>query len=328
MLSYLDGFTEYQHVIRGRTKGTLDTYLKAIRQFHAWLKDQGLETNPEAVTASEIKQFMTALIYKHGNISNATRAQKRSALKAFFDYLISEEIQGLNPVDDVPSPKVPKRMPRKFLSLQLALIFKESTPDPSDAWQVRNHAILKVLYASGVRVSELRALDLEHLDDSGRLVRLQIQGKGAKQRVITLKANPAAALRTWLAHRLLMQTEHTAVFIVRRGFSRMSQESLNAVLKKYAGKVGIADADAFAHKMRSTCFADMYDESMTRCPNCRGSVSREDIYSLAAFAGHEDPKTMKEYIDISETVQKHGLSDRRFTELDKLGDKLKRGSND
>lgn len=325
MLSYLPAYGEYMRVVRGHQASTVKVYSDNVRQFVAWLEKKGMDTDPDAIVRGEIEAFMKALFFDYKITKNATRAQKLSALKSFFDYLVRDDILRMNPADEVPSPKVPKRMPMKFTKKQLALLF--SSPG-SDAWGIRDHAILKVLYAAGLRVSELTRLELEDMDDTGRYIRLLIHGKGAKQRVITLKANPAAALRKWIAFRLTMDTGHTAVFISGRHRTRLSSEAINAVLKKYAVKVGISEADAFVHKMRSTCFADIYDEAMDRCPHCGGSVSREDIFSLAAYAGHEDPKTMKDYIKISEKVQKSGLPDRRFTEIEKLANKLRGEGNE
>jgi len=321
MLSYLPAYEDHERVQRGLGAATMETYGNAIRQFYDFLSSEGRPTNPDGVSTGDVKDFMRALIFKYGNTKNSTRAQKRSALKSFFDYLITTELIRANPVDDVPSPKVPKTMPVKFITRELALLFS-STSD--DAWGLRDLAIMKVLYAAGLRVSELARLDLEHLNDTGRYIRLHILGKGAKQRVITLKTNPAAALRHWLAHRLAMPTDHTALFISERHHARLSREAINAVLKKYAVKVGIAEADAFVHKMRATCFADMYDGGTDYCSDCGARVNVVDIYFLAAFAGHSSIETMKEYVNISDKVQKKGIPERRFSQIDKLGNELRR----
>ena len=325
MLSYLDRYSEYERVQRGLGKGTLNTYTQGIVQFHDFLAGEGRETNPDAVTRRDIEDFMTFLVYKRKNMKNSTRAQKRSALKSFFDFLINDGLLRANPVDDVPSPKVPKRMPVKFTIKELALLFSEPT---EDTWGIRDLAILKVLYAAGLRVSEICGLDLEHLNDSGAHIRLDIMGKGAQQRIITLKRNPAAALRRWIALRLTMDTDHTAVFISERHRARLSAEAVNAVLKKYAARVGIPGAEAFVHKMRATCFADMYDSGTDYCEHCGRRVNVIDIYFIAAFAGHSGIETMKEYVNISDKVQKRGIPDRRFKDIEDLATKLRGGGHE
>lgn len=328
MLSYLKGYAEYQHIVRGLGKGTVSTYTTDLKQFHGWLQDTGRATHPDGITAGDIKDFMSALIFKYKNLKNSTRAQKRSALKSFFDYMITEGLLVLNPVAEVPSPKIAKLMPVKFTTKELALLFYESSRNPEDIWELRDHAILKVMYAAGLRVSELSGLSLEDLNDSGRHVRLQIMGKGSHQRVITLRANPAAALRRWITIRLGLETKHTALFISTRHRNRLDAEGINDVLKKYGARVGIKKADAFVHKMRATCFADLYDSGTDYCTHCGQRVNVIDIYFIAAFAGHSSIETMKSYINISDKVQKRGIPDRRFSDIDRLAEKLTRGGHD
>lgn len=317
MLSYLDKYCEFERIQRGRSSGTLDTYTRTIYQFHDWLASEGRDTNPEAVLSTDIQDFMVALVYKFKNLANSTRAQKLSALKSYFDFLINTGLLRANPADNIPSPRVPVLMPVKFTTKELAQLFGASSPDPADPWQVRDHAVLKVLYAASLRVSELRGLDLGHIKDSGRYIRLHITGKGAKQRIITLRANPAAALRAWCIARMALAPDTDEVFISRRGLCRLSSEAINEVLKKYARLVGINDAEAFVHKMRATGLADLYDSGDDNCPNCGHKVNVIDIYFLSAFAGHTTIETMKKYVNISDKVQKKGIPDRRFTQINK-----------
>jgi len=125
-----------------------------------------------------------------------------------------------------------------------------------------------------------------------------------------------------------MATDHTAVFISGRHKARLSSEAINAVLKKYAVRVGISEAEAFVHKMRATCFADLYDAGTDYCNHCGKRVNVIDIYFIAAFAGHAGIETMKEYVNISDKVQKKGIPDRRFSDIEKLAIKLRGDGNE
>jgi site-specific recombinase XerD len=323
MLSYIDSYAKYEQVVLGHRKSTVDKYVRSIRQFHDWLKEEGRDTNPDAITTEDIKDFMTALVFKYKNTKNSTRATKLSSLSAFFNYLISIKLLAASPVQDVPSPKVIKGMPGKFTTKELALIFAAVSMRLDKRIEIRNHAILKVMYASAMRVSELCGLTVGDLNDTGRYIRVQVMGKGGKPRMITLRTDPAAALRKWFAIRMGINTDHAALFIADRSSAPLKPEGMNDVLKKYAGIVGVKDAEAFVHKMRATCLADMYDQQMNKCGHCGAAISKEDIYTIAAFAGWEDPKTAQAYINISETVQKRGISDGRFKEIGKLSERFK-----
>ena len=314
MLEYISAWKEYVRINMGRSAGTVETYERAIRQFHGWLQDKKYDTDPSALGDAEIKEFMRDLVFVYKNLKNSTRAQKLSAIKSFFAYMVSEGWLKDNPADHVVSPRVPKTLPSKFTTIDLAKLFAEPA---EDLWGMRDLAILKVLYAAGLRVSEIRALDLDDIDDTGRNITMMVMGKGEKQRLITIVADPAAALRHWIIQRLSIDTDHMAVFITRRESERMSPSSINEVLQKYAVKVGISKAKAFVHKMRATCFADLYDSTMTRCNNCGASVTKNDIFTLAAFAGHNDPKTMNAYVEISELAQKMRIPNRRFSEIER-----------
>ena len=313
MLSYLPGYKEYIRINLGRSPGTVKTYERAIRQFHGWLAEKHYDTDPNALTASEIKEFMRALVFRYQNLKNSTRAQKLSAIKSYFAYLISEGWLIRNPADDVETPRIPKTLPSKFKIAELAKLFNEPK---NDIWGLRDLAILKVLYAVGLRVSEICSLDLNDIDDTGRFINIIVQGKGEKPRIVSMVANPAASLRHWIIPRLGIETDHMALFITRRESRRMSPASINEVLQKYAQKVGISKGDAFVHKMRATCFADLYDSMMTKCSNCGAAISKYDIYTLAAFAGHSDPKTMESYVEISEFARKMRIPERRFSEIE------------
>ena len=322
MLSYMDGYKDYEGAILGHKKSTVDKYVRSVKQFHDWLVKEGRDANPDAVTTKDIKDFMTALMFKYKNMKNASRATKRSALSSFFNYLISIDLLSHSPVQDVPSPKVTKGLPDKFIKKELALIFAAVTMHQDKVRDIRNHAILKVMYASAMRVSELCALSLGDITDTNRHIRVRVTGKGGKLRMITLRTDPAAALRKWIAIRLGTPTKHSALFVSERKKERLKPPAMNDVLKKYAAMVGISDSEAFVHKMRATTLADMYDLQMTRC-KCGEPINKEDIYTIAAFAGWDDPKTAVAYINISDTVQKRGIKDRRFTEIEKLASKYR-----
>ena len=324
MLSHLKAYAENERIVLGHKQSTVDKYVRDIKQFHGWLLSEKKDSYPDGVTAQDIKDFMIALVFKFRCKENTTRAAKLSAIRSFFDYLVNAQYLRLSPCQDIPHPKIVKGLPTKFTTKELAKIFSMFPVKIEDPWQSRDHAILKVMYAAGLRVSELSGLSLEDLNDTNRYIRLNVIGKGGKPRVITLKANPAAALRTWMVFRLGMITEHTALFISRRHKERLKPAAINEVLKKYSVKVGIRDMDAFVHKMRATCFADMYDAQMNKCHACGAAWNKEDIYTLAAFAGHSDPKTMQAYIDISDTVQKRGIPEGRFTEIGKIADGFRR----
>jgi site-specific recombinase XerD len=176
------------------------------------------------------------------------------------------------------------------------------------------------LYAAGPRVSELCDLDTSNVHDSGGVIRLHFQdAKGGKDRTITIRERPAKILREWLVARSAFHTDHRAVFVRLRGqlHTRLSVDSAQDVLKKYARKVGINDAETFVHKLRSTFASDLYDSGDEECPRCRCKIHHVDLLMVQLALGHEDPKTTMPYIAISDRhLRKTSIPNQRFKEIE------------
>jgi len=309
---------EFLQIQKGhRPRGVLQ-YEKVIRSFFRWMVDQGHGADPRQVTREVIGEWMKDLFYEQGNTSNRSRASKLSALRSFFDFLKYSGRIPSDPTKGIPSPKIQPALPQKFSTEELRLLF--AAPKLDTAQGLRDLAILKTLYASGLRVGELVALDCGHLVDTGGYIRLQVMdGKGGKGRTLTLRTNPSRTLREWLLLRREMPTADDALFVALRVGKgrRLTERSILNILKKYAAIVGIDSADAFCHKLRSTFATDLYDSGHDKCSRCGHPVQYVGLIELAVLMGHEDVKTTMGYVAISErTLRKTAIPDRRFNEIE------------
>lgn len=301
MRSHLQSWHEFEHIIRGRPKYSVRASQRRVEEFIAWIEAQGRPTLPGAVSRGDVGDYLRALFYDRAN-SNATRAAKLAAVRSFFTFLTYRGAIPSDPTAGIPSPRIERRMPRKFTKEQLRKLF--AAPDTTTALGLRDRALLMTIYGAGLRKSELVGLNLGDISDTGVHISLRIFGKRGKERMVPLRRTPAAALRRWIAYRMGWEVQDTAVFIALKGPPRrLSHSSVSKTLKKYARRTRIPTAEAFVHKLRATWATDLYDS---------GLRERE----IAELAGWSDIQTANRYIAISERVlRKGGIPDRRWKEL-------------
>lgn len=303
---------------RGNQARGVEQYAKVLRSFFLWLSRTGYSGTVQAITSSHIEEWQKALFFDFGNISNRTRASKLSALRSFFGWMKNAGNRQGDPTKSVPSPKIGASLPQKFSTEELRLLF--AAPPRDKVMGLRDLALLKTLYAAGPRVSELCNLDLNHISDTGGYIRLRfVGGKGNKDRTITMRRNPSKTLREWIAARQGIDAGNNALFIRLKGtsYTRLSSNSAQIILKKYARIVGIDSVDVFAHKMRGTFASDLYDSGDDCCPRCRTKIHHVDLLLVQLAMGHADPKTTMDYIAISDRhLKRTAIPDKRFNEIE------------
>jgi integrase/recombinase XerC len=160
--------------------------------------------------------------------------RRLSAVRTFLGYLLREGQRGGNAAQDIRAPKAGRRLPHSLDADQMArlLDFK-----PANALEVRDLAIMELLYSSGLRLSEMTGLDLADLDLADRTVR--VTGKGAKQRITPVGSHAVTALRHWLQERSgLARTDETAVFVGRNG-RRLGPRNVQLRLAAHARRQGL-----------------------------------------------------------------------------------------
>lgn len=314
MDTHIKHWTEFERIQKGRQPAGVERYRRTVLMFIDWLRETGISATPVSINRQHIDAFMKWLFISAGNTKNSSRANKLSALRSYFKYLVYAGVILNDPTRGVPTPKFRRAMPMIFSTEDLRQIF--SMPDVSRPMGLRDKALLFTIYAAALRVSEVCNLAFENVIDSGSgYLRLSITGKGNKNRVLTLRLRPAALLRQWMTYRIAQGAQPTdPVFPRLKGgaYEGLSEVSVNAVLKKYAGKVNIRKSKVFIHKLRATCCTNLYDEGI-------------GIYELMYFMGHSDPKTTMAYIAVSDkALRKTALPDSRFKALEahKEGDHI------
>ncbi len=192
----------------------------------------------DSVTKRAIVNYV--LFIKEKQYAPATVARKVAATKSFFHYCLAEGIVGDDPTATLDSPKVGRSLPRAISVEEIDALLAEPAKDGS-AEGLRDRAMLELLYATGMRVSELVALDMDDISLAAGYVRCF--GKGGKERTIPIHAEAVAALEKYIQEarqRLISQAGEQALFVNHRG-TRLTRQGFWLIIKEYAQKAGIEE---------------------------------------------------------------------------------------
>ena len=199
MTEHLKKFLEYLHLNRNVSAHTIRAYESDLTQLLDHLAEERHTTagdlSAEALDRTAIRSFL-GQVHQRGH-SRATSARKLAAVRTFLKYLRREDVIDGDPGGLVPTPKREVRMPAHLSEREMNRLL--SAPADDEALGRRDRAILELFYASGLRLGELAALDLEDLNLSARMVR--VLGKGGKERLVPFNSTTASAIRAYLKDR-------------------------------------------------------------------------------------------------------------------------------
>ncbi|MBL8169002.1 MAG: tyrosine recombinase XerC [Acidobacteria bacterium] len=290
MQKYLDDFIQHLKYERNASAHTLRNYDSDLQQFYDYLapadKDgQRREVNMRDIDHLTIREYMAALYDKKKKKSSIHR--KVASLRTFFRYLCREGVLEVNPAKLVSSPRVERTLPN-HLTIEQMIKFIE-TPDTDTVLGKRDRAILELLYASGLRVSELVNLNLPDVDFDNQSLR--VKGKGRKERVVPFGEHAKQALQAYLAvrHELLLEADlekrdPAAVFMNYQG-TRITTRSVGRMVDKYVKHC--ADIHHISpHSLRHSCATHLLDNGA-------------DLRVIQELLGHARLTTTQQYTHVS-----------------------------
>ncbi|MBQ2135488.1 MAG: tyrosine-type recombinase/integrase, partial [Clostridia bacterium] len=244
----------------------------------------------KTITISDLYSYLVFCKDERGN-NAATRARKTSTLRIFFKYLCNQTHQiETNPAEMLDSPKVKQSLP-KHLTLENSFELLNAVDGPN---KERDYCILVLFLNCGLRLSELCGLNLQSISSEGMLT---VLGKGNKERVIYLNDACNEAIKAYLAVRPndgIPVTDRNALFI-SRNHRRISNKTVQHIVKSYLEKAGLGDKGFSTHKLRHTAATLMYQH---------GNV---DIRVLKDILGHANLGTTQIYTHISNAQIKNAI---------------------
>jgi integrase/recombinase XerC len=287
MNDLIDSFIRYIRAEKGYSEHTIRNYESDLRQFSGFAASKkylkGDDPGIDLVDYTLIRSYLGDLFDK---CRRTTIARKLSTLKSFFNYLELRGLSSINPAVEIATPKQEKHIPTYIpIDDMFALLEK---PNREKELGLRDVAILELLYSSGLRVSELVNLDMEHLDLKDRLVR--VSGKGGKERILPIGRKARDAIRDYLEHTIQKRKkagyseDHGPLFLNYRG-SRFSSRSVHRLVKRYSLECGIT-TQVSPHSIRHTFATHLLD-------------SGADLRSIQELLGHVNLSTTQKYTHVS-----------------------------
>lgn len=279
MKQFIKEFVNYLSVERGLAHNTLLAYQRDLEKYVESLESSGT-AHPDSVRREMVTNYM--FLQKQKGLSATSICRSLAAIKMFHRFLVRERLAKEDPTNLVETPKLWKRVPEVLSANEMESIIKASQ---GRGWQnVRDNAILELFYASGMRVSELVNLKLEHLNLEIGYVRCI--GKGRKERIIPVGKRAIEAVKKYCATvrpRLLKSKPSSVLFLSRLG-EKISRQSVWKVIKRYAKKANIKRAIK-PHTLRHSFATHLLE---------RGA----DLRSVQEMLGHSDISTTQIYTHV------------------------------
>ncbi|MEO6991228.1 MAG: tyrosine-type recombinase/integrase [Candidatus Baltobacteraceae bacterium] len=284
------GFADYLDA-RNTSPRTATAYQRDLESFGSYLLAREREGDLRAHLDPPYERLATAetidvAAYASHLVSTRSYSpksirRKLSALRTFYKFLRFSGRRESNPALEVPSPKIGRSLPKALAIPDVAKLLRTSLAGRSDFLRLRDRAILETLYGSGIRRSELVALNLEDVDIERRQMRV-VGGKGNKDRTVLLTTPAADAMRAYLAHR---PRTADAGFFIGRGGRRLSDSSLYKIFRLFVAISGI-DPRTTPHTMRHSFATHLYENGA-------------DLLMIKELLGHESLATTQVYTKVS-----------------------------
>ena len=276
-MDYLSGYEMWLTREKKASDNTLCSYLRDVRQFTEWLDIEGVAL-PQ-VTQNDIKQYANYLSKK--GKSDATVVRSVASLKSFYTYMLASHNVPVNPAKGFTPSKVERKLPEILTGKEVDLFLEQ--PDTSDEKGCRDKAMLEVLYATGIRVSELISLDIHDVNLSVGFIRCESKNK---ERVVPLYKTAIKALSTYINEvraQLLDEPHEKALFVNMNG-ERMSRQGFWKIVKYYQEKAGIRK-DITPHTLRHSFAAHLLENGA-------------DLKSIQEMLGHADISSTQIYTQV------------------------------
>jgi len=279
MDSLLDSFLTYLAVEKGLSENTLESYGRDIRKFLSFVDKKGV-TAAEGIKYNDILDFLSDC--KEKGYSATSTVRSIVSIKQFFKYLLLEKVIEENPTAHIRTPRMKKSIPGVITLEEVERIL--AAPDESTPEGLRDAAMLEILYATGIRVSELIGIKLN--DVNFELGFVIVYGKGSKERIVPIGDKAKEKLIEYLRDSrpaLLKSRDAKALFVTRLG-KGMTRQGFWKIIKNNALKAGIAKKIS-PHTLRHSFATHLLE---------RGA----DLRTIQIMLGHSDISTTQIYTHV------------------------------
>ena len=269
---YINNFLLYLEMDLNYSKNTINTYSNALNHL-----DNNIKKDILKLKSTDIENFISKLNLESSSISNYL-----STYKTFYNYYIKIGKININPIDKVDSPKLSKHLPT-YLTVEE--VDKLLDIDIKDAFSARNKSLLELLYATGLRISELINLEFKNIDLNECIVR--IMGKGSKERIVPINDLAIKYLKIYVKdyrYKLVKKEQNNFVYLNNHG-KKMTRQGVFKMIKKRTQETGIKK-DVSPHTLRHSIATHMLENGA-------------DLRIIQEFLGHESIGTTQIYTHLT-----------------------------
>ena len=280
MKEYLEKFLDYITVERGLALNTVISYRHDLAQFISFLEGTGVK-DLNSVNREHLSQYLASLHEK--GLATRSRNRHLAAIRSFYKYLLREKIADSNPAAQMESSQIKKKLPQVLSPDEVEKLLEQ--PDVSTALGQRDRAMLELLYATGLRVTELVRMTMEQLNlEVGYVLTL---GKGHKERIIPITENAMDALEDYIEHgrEMLLKGRDSNYLFVNRSGKPITRQGFWKILQRYAQKAGI-NKHISPHTLRHSFATHLLEHGA-------------DLRSVQMMLGHSDISTTQIYTHVA-----------------------------
>ncbi len=277
----LDEFCDHLWLEDGLSKNTLAAYRRDLALYADWLARERARTLLE--TSEEDLSAYFAFRYTQARLRASSQARLHSSLKRFFQYALRERRLTADPTLKLDAPKKPQRFPKSLTEADVEALL--AAPDVESALGLRDRAMLEMLYATGLRVSELVALKLIEISQDMGVVR--VFGKGSKERMVPMGEEASAWLTRYLSEarpQLLARAQSDAAFVTARG-AAMTRQAFWYLIKKHA-RAAVPGKPLSPHTLRHAFATHLLNHGA-------------DLRVVQMLLGHADISTTQIYTHVA-----------------------------
>lgn len=287
-------FLNFLAVEKNASNNTIAAYRNDLAQFMKFITGGGPATSSTIanVNGDTLVRYVEDL--RNAAYKDATVARKVAAVKSFFGFLSAEAVINADPTEQLKSPQVGKSLPRALSVREVDELLEQpgrrSTPEAR-----RDKAMLELLYATGLRVTELVSLDVADIALESDPVTVRCVGKGERERVLPLYQRPVDELRQYIFHvrpRLVRNRREPALFVNRRG-ERLTRQGFWLILKNYAHEAKL-DKAITPHTLRHTYATHMLSGGMP-LRNVQDALGHASISTTQIYTHLTDDQKRIEY---------------------------------
>jgi len=280
MQEVFNKYIDFLEAERNVSPYTVRNYTNDLMEFFQFVSESGIDTLKN-VNKQTLRNYLAKLMGQ--KYAKSSIARKLSAIRSFYRYLMREELVAASPAATTVSPKLDKRLPA-FLTQDEAKKLVES-PDISQPQGQRDRALLELLYASGMRVSELVNMNIEQVNLATNEIR--VWGKGSKERVVLMGEPAAQALNTYISdgRRVLLGGKRNNALFVNRYGERILVRRVQKILNKYSRSI---NKSVHPHVLRHTFATHLLDGGA-------------DLKVVQELLGHADLSSTQIYTHVTQS---------------------------